>query len=727
LPTIREFSSVAQIENVNSTITSHYNARTDSPLVVGGFLNTQSAPLQLDRKQDPIIRPRLFILLLILIVGSTILRSALATRLDGFTYDEAYHITAGVSYVKRADFRLNPEHPPLVKLWVGSLLSATGFRLSPFRELNDKTDESEFAQQDVFLHNDPDSVQRRSRIAMYTLNALLLILLAFASRRTFGPVAALGTIVFLAIDPTVAAHLPVVMTDLPVALLGASAVALAACAFKTWLWTDLAACSVALGLALGTKHSATVFYVFLALAGAALAVFLPRSGQTDSRLRRLGKLAAVLLGALILLWSLYFFHFRESTTEREAFNRPLADKIEDVHSPVYRFALRQMAATHVLPRAYTWGLADTIRAGVEGRAASRLAFGRLYYIKVPRYFFPGVIAVKLPIGLSVLVLFGVVLFLTRRLPRDWILPVLAVMLASLCFLAVLGSGAPYAGIRHALPVVVLLAIMGGIATHGALSSNSKSLKVLVLLAFLAAAASALPVMRPWEYYNEIIGGGKNAYLFFNDEGVDMGQRGKEIVKYYREVLRPSGEVPFVGYALDPLIEGRARGIDCVGGDPKRDEVRLNSPTLSGTFIMSTWTLSKRLWWDSPQLRAATPVARFGNAIVFRGTFALPGEQAPTKYFLADLKLYAEKPDLEAAERLLRQSAAIDPTAFFVNIELGNVCLKRGLREDALRAYTSALAKAPNDSALRRSIEEQMRRVTTQPLEQIPALRNPQLE
>lgn len=260
-------------------------------------MGTQSTLLHVERDKDPIIRPRLFILLLILIVGSTILRSALATRLDGFTYDEAYHITAGVSYLKHADFRLNPEHPPLVKLWVGGLLSATGFSLSPFRELNDKTDESEFAQQDVFLHNDPDSVQRRSRIAMYTLNALLLILLAFASRRTFGPVAALGTMVFLAIDPTVAAHLPVVMTDLPVALLGASAVALAACAFKTWLWTDLAACSAALGLALGTKHSATVFYVFLALAGAALAIFLPRSGQTDSRLRRFGKLAAVLLGA----------------------------------------------------------------------------------------------------------------------------------------------------------------------------------------------------------------------------------------------------------------------------------------------------------------------------------------------------------------------------------------------------------------------------------------------
>ncbi len=237
-------------------------------------MSTQSAPLQVERQDDPFIRPHLFVLVLILIVGGAILRSTLATRLDDFTYDEPYHIAAGVSYVQRADFRINPEHPPLVKLWVGILMSTTRFHLSPLREFHDKLDEVNFAEQDVFLHNDPDSVQRRSRIAMWSLNWLLLIALAFALRRSFGPGVALGTTLFLAIVPTVAAHLPVVMTDLPVALLGATAVVLAARAFRTWFWTDLVACSMALGLTLGAKHSAPVFYVFLALTGAALAILL---------------------------------------------------------------------------------------------------------------------------------------------------------------------------------------------------------------------------------------------------------------------------------------------------------------------------------------------------------------------------------------------------------------------------------------------------------------------
>jgi tetratricopeptide (TPR) repeat protein len=695
-------------------------------LAVGGFVSAQPTQSQIERHGYSAIGARLFLILLLLIVGGAILRSAIATRLDDFTIDEAYHIASGVSYIQRADFRLNPEHPPLVKLWVGTLMSATGFHLSAFREIHDKNDERDLTEADVFLHNDPDSVQRRSRIAMWTFNGLLLILFAFALRRAFGPAVALGTTLFLAIDPTVAAHLPVVMTDLPIALLGATAVVLAACAFRTWLWTDFAACSVVLGLALGTKHSAPVFFVFLAVAGAALAILFPVSDPGDSRLRRFGKLAAVLLGALILLWGFYFFHFTESKGTRESFNRPLANKIEDVQLPVYRFALRQMATTHVVPRAYIWGFADTIRAGVEGRAASQLAFRRAYYKNVPKYFFPGVIALKLPIGLGVLVLMGITLFFARHLPRDFILPTAMALLASLWFLIVLSLGSPYGGIRHALPAVVLLAIMGGISTHAALSLNSRLLKVAVAAAFLAAAASALPVMRPWEYYNEIIGGGRNAYLYFNDEGVDINQRDKEIIQYYREVLRPAGEIPYLGYGISDA-EAKARGFDYVGLDPKRDEIRLNSPVLSGTIFIGAWHLGRQLWWDLAPLRAATPVARLGDVFVLRGTFDLPGGQASHLYFLGLEKLYTEKPDPEAAERFLKQSAALDPSAFFVNIELGNVYLKRGSREDALRAYSVALEHAPNDLALRRSIEEQIGQVRTRALEKIPALRNPQVE
>ena len=59
-----------------------------------------------------------------------------------------------------------------------------------------------------------------------------------------------------------------------------------------------------------------------------------------------------------------------------------------------------------------------------------------------------------------------------------------------------------------------------------------------------------------------------------------------------------------------------------------------------------------------------------------------------------------------------------PGGFFVDIELGNLYLKRGSRENALQAYSGALQHAPNDPELRRSIEEQIKRVSAARLGQV---------
>ena len=53
-------------------------------------------------------RRNVFLWLALFLVVLAILRSAISTSMDGFTIDEAYHIAAGVSYVKYHDFRINP-------------------------------------------------------------------------------------------------------------------------------------------------------------------------------------------------------------------------------------------------------------------------------------------------------------------------------------------------------------------------------------------------------------------------------------------------------------------------------------------------------------------------------------------------------------------------------------------------------------------------------------------
>ncbi|HZH33370.1 MAG TPA: hypothetical protein VEX64_00950, partial [Pyrinomonadaceae bacterium] len=550
-------------------------------------------------------RHLIFFLILFAVIGGAVIRSSIATRLDSFTFDEAYHVGAGAAYFKTGDFRLNPEHPPLTKLWTGAFVAGV-YQMSDYRALQDKGDERNFVEEDVYNNNDPDLIQSRSRTAMFALNGLLLFLFALAARRVFGDVIALAATAFLAIDPTVAAHLPVVMTDLPVALTSGIAVLLAVQAFRSWRVVDLIFASLTLGLALSSKHSAIITMIAIAIIGFVMAIFLVRDAKILLRLKRLGMVAAVLIGAVIVLWSFYLFRFSESpNTSEEQFNRTLAEKISDVKSPVYRSGLNVMANGRLFPRAYTWGMADTIRAGAEGRVGSVLAFGNLYYGKAPFYYFPGIFAVKLPLGLLFLTAIGAVFLIMRRIPREFVAPLIGLFVLSLLFWIFFAKGSSYGGIRHALSAIPLLALIGALAIYKAAESRSYLLRGAIVVGLFAALISAIPVMRPWEYFNETVGGTANAHRYFNDEGVDLGLRSKELADYYNQNIKPTGEIPYVAY-FGSYNELKKRGLDYLGKDRERDREKLNSESITGTIILGATEFSPKLWWDKKTFREATP-------------------------------------------------------------------------------------------------------------------------
>ena len=68
-----------------------------------------------------------------------------------------------------------------------------------------------------------------------------------------------------------------------------------------------------------------------------------------------------------------------------------------------------------------------------------------------------------------------------------------------------------------------------------------------------------------------------------------------------------------------------------------------------------------------------------------------------------------------------------PPPFLSTSSLGNLLLKRGAREGALRAYSDALKYAPEDALIRQPIAEQIERIAHHPDGEIPPLRNPFLE
>ena len=88
----------------------------------------------------------------------------------------------------------------------------------------------------MFFGNDPLQAQQRARLAMWGLNGGLLLLLGLLLWRAAGIAWAAGTLAFIALEPTLGAHLPVVMTDGPLALTLLPAIVAAGLLAARWQW-----------------------------------------------------------------------------------------------------------------------------------------------------------------------------------------------------------------------------------------------------------------------------------------------------------------------------------------------------------------------------------------------------------------------------------------------------------------------------------------------------------
>jgi len=675
-----------------------------------------------------LVEPRWFVALSVLLIAAGALRSSWATRLDGFTIDEPWHITAGVAYFRTGEYYLNPEHPPLVKLVAALAVPQSIFQFSEPSGLLDKDTERNFVQATMYQRNDADLVQARVRRSLYLFNGLLLLFFAWTVFRVAGPTVALGALIFLLIDPTIAAHWPVVMTDLPVALLSVTSVLLLLQLLRNWSLVNLGLLSLTLGLTLSAKHSGAITFGFVAFVGSAALVW---NGRRTWRMipRRVAAFAVVLGCAAAILWGMYRFQYYESSSLQEKFNRPLNAKIEDVRSPAWRFALTKSAHYRLLPRAYVWGFADIIRTGMEGRANSTLAFGRITFMERRPFIFPGYVLVKLPVALSVLALFGCVsVFLSNSSKMDKHLAQILLLLAGFLLIILANSNAEWAGVRHAMIVCIVMAVMAGFGVRTILSLRAKLVGLAALSAVVVACVPALAVVRPWEYHNVLAGGTKNAYRYFRNDGVDVGQRDKEIAAYCNRELAARGEVPWVGLLVSSFVKPdlvdyrhvKLRALD----DPSGEE--LPPAMITGTILVPASATAPAIWSENRALREAQPVDRMGTVLVYRGTYYLPNIRASALFDKAATLFTASKPDLEKIEPLLKEGLELRANDFSGWMMMGNLHLLRGERELALAAYEQA-RDSTLPSPFRTLFDEQARRVATEPPGSVQPMRDPGIE
>jgi len=186
---------------------------------------------------------------------------------DSSTWDEGNHIYAGLHMWKRADFGLNPEHPPLVKLLATAPLLGTDLRVSEPRDL-EFVKAAFLGGRTLLIENDADAILWRTRLAASVLALLLALVVLAASAEMLGIGAGLAALGVLVFEPNVLAHGARVASDVGISLFLFATVYAFYRYLKVPSLPRLALTGLAAGLALATKHTGLLVFPILTLLAA---------------------------------------------------------------------------------------------------------------------------------------------------------------------------------------------------------------------------------------------------------------------------------------------------------------------------------------------------------------------------------------------------------------------------------------------------------------------------
>lgn len=135
------------------------------------------------------------------------------------TVDEGAHLSSGYSYLKTGDFRMNPEHPPLIKELGALPLLFLPLKLPLNHESWKNYNQWEFGRQFLY-HNtvDADFILLLGRIPVMLLSLILGVFIYKWTNQLWGSKVALLALVFFVFEPNLLAHSRYLTTDLGLTL-----------------------------------------------------------------------------------------------------------------------------------------------------------------------------------------------------------------------------------------------------------------------------------------------------------------------------------------------------------------------------------------------------------------------------------------------------------------------------------------------------------------------------
>jgi 4-amino-4-deoxy-L-arabinose transferase-like glycosyltransferase len=626
-----------------------------------------------------------------------ILQFALTARANSITWDEDDHIYAGYMSWKHADFGLNPEHPPLVKLLAALPLLSWPLRMPPLQNRFFKT-EAFLGGKDFIFQNDADQILLRARMAASLLTLLLVVLAFLGTQEMFGTGAAFIALALLAFDPTLLAHGAVVGTDIACSCFMFASIYAFYRYVKAPSVMRLIIAGVATGLALASKHSTILIFPMRLLL--AICEVARHGAATEERLKSPKSKRAIRMATAFLivgvlsvaiLWAFYGFRY-SARAQGQQLNPPLSDFVQRLSRPRDVRLLSAVARLRLLPESYIYGLAD-VRIMSDFYAS--YLFGR-DYPKGVWYYFPAAFAIKSSLTFLILLSITVWAIAAGKL-RAWREILFLTIPPALYFAVAVGSGMNI-GVRHILPVYVFLAVLIGGTAWKLIEQNRRWLYAVVLLLLFQAISVTRTYPAYLAYANELWGGPSQTYKYLTDSNVDWAQQLKTTKRYLDK--RGVKDCWFV-YFGEGVVDTHYYGIPCKPL-PTADSLWVNEPIeappgIDGPVLISAGDLSGFEFGAGPlnpyeQFKHLHPTAVIDYGVfVFDGHFEIPLAAAISHTQKAENLLGENR--LLAALSEAQQAVALAPDAVKPNAILGDILTAMGRADEARPSYRKALMLA----------------------------------
>jgi hypothetical protein len=449
----------------------------------------------------------------VVVLAAHVALACWAAARNSVTFDENFHLPAGVVIVTRGEFHVSEVNPPLVKALCGLATLAAGAR-PPDPDAVTIGDQALVGAS--FMRANADryhAVYFAARLVIVLISVVLGFWIWRHARRLYGPRAALLALVIYALLPESLAHGSVVTMDVATGLGFLASVVTFARFLETGRWRHWAWSALAVSLTFLIRFTATLLFPIFALL---LLIGIARSKIARPRRALLG--LALLAPCVVLALDLGYLG--------QVSCEPL------IEAPYGSLAMQRLQ--YAMPQ-LRLPLPDSFLAGFdhqlfenEGEGIPTFLLGRIHAKRVG-YYYPLAVLFKWPLAFLALIA-GRLLIARRggagpdRLDRE--MPLLVTALAFLG--SVVFFGQLNFGVRYLFPVIPALCIwIGGwlAAEPGARTTARHAARARIAWALAALLTIETASTAPWflAFFNWPSGGPGGGDRLVNDSNVDWGQ------------------------------------------------------------------------------------------------------------------------------------------------------------------------------------------------------------